>query len=278
MTTIQQLPSFRALDKKMQKGYTRCDARDEAGAGRVWLEVWNDITAICDKLDIRSLEEFDKRFQGTQSVKEWIFDLGMVLWNVGLKRPEIMQTKVSFCEELLKRFGSPDDSPGKDSISTHARIGIAQGYAQLGDSEKADALFNEWLTNDPEWGRGWTGWTDCYSNGNPPPDLEKAERLLRKGLSVPDVQNRDEILGRLAYVLKRLDREAEAEEVKQQITPKPEGPSDGIKHPELWKALLSPMNNSLPYIPLPSSNFNRRKPCECGSGKMFKKCCGRGLC
>lgn len=278
MTNVEDVPSFKSLDSKMQKGYNLFDAGDEAGACRVWLEVWSDVLSIFDNTGIQSIKEFDEHFQGTQYLCNWVSDMEMALWNAGLDNPEFLTSRIAFCDELLRRFGGD----GENLRNENARRAIAECYSHLGQVDKVDALYNEWLTNDPRWGWGWIGWSDCYffaTDGSK--DLAKSEGLLRKGLSTPDVRDRDDILDRLADLPETLKRNDEAAEVRKQIKPKSLFAGLGDSSPSGDRAfediLRAACNTPVTRAPSMTIRTDRRKPCPCGSGKRFKNCCGRGL-
>src|SRR5437763_6301739 len=67
-------PSFEALDDKMQAGY---ELRESGAVAvcRAWLDAWSDVQSILDKAGMRSIQEFDERFGGSQSLFNWIQDL-----------------------------------------------------------------------------------------------------------------------------------------------------------------------------------------------------------
>jgi hypothetical protein len=77
-------PSFEELDDEMQAGYELLKSSGAVSACRVWLEAWNDVLHLLDKAGIKLIEEFDERFNGTQSLFNWIQDLEGELWNAGL--------------------------------------------------------------------------------------------------------------------------------------------------------------------------------------------------
>ena len=66
------------------------------------------------------------------------------------------------------------------------KISISESYIKLGRQNEGDKLFESYLKDDPEWGWGWIGWSDCYwiFHGNEQNDYEKAEAILKKALSV----------------------------------------------------------------------------------------------
>lgn len=148
----------------------------------------------------------------------WVQDLDIELWNAGIDDPQFLTTRISFCEEMLKRFG--DD--GEDLRNQNTRRALAESYASLGHADTVDALYTHWLNNDSSWGWGWIGWSDCYDfalkdNKN----LEKSEQILRQGLSVQNVCDRNDILARLADLLGSSERNDEADELRRQIERKP---------------------------------------------------------
>jgi len=80
-------PSFEDLDDKMQAGYEMLKSSGAVAACRIWLEAWKDVQRLLDKAGIESIEEFDDRFRGTQSLFNWIQDwranCGMRDWTTG---------------------------------------------------------------------------------------------------------------------------------------------------------------------------------------------------
>ena len=103
---LPQQPSFEELDDKMQAGYELLKSSGAVAASRIWLEAWNDVLRLLDKAGIESIEEFDERFRGTESLFNWIQDLEAELWNAGLKERQFLTARIQVCEEGLRRFRS----------------------------------------------------------------------------------------------------------------------------------------------------------------------------
>ena len=62
------------------------------------------------------------------------------------------------------------------------------------------------MKDETDWGWGWIAWSDCYWLLRPiglEQDFEKAEQILRKGLSVKKVSDKEHIEERLKDLLKR---------------------------------------------------------------------------
>src|SRR5438477_2888713 len=146
-------PSFESLDDKMQSGYELLASHGAVAACRVWLEAWDSVVRILDKAGMQSIEEFDERFRGSQSLYNWIQDLEGELWNAGLEDRQFLTARIALCEEGLRRFQSDDDL-----MTENRRRALAESYYELGETEKANSLYRRWLDADPCWGWGWIGW------------------------------------------------------------------------------------------------------------------------
>jgi tetratricopeptide (TPR) repeat protein len=271
-------PSLEMLDDDMQKGYRFSENGDQENALTVWLEVWNSVTAIMDARGIRTLDAFDRTFRGSQSVLNWVQDVETELLNACWQTGAHCEDRVSFCGEVIARMAEKDSS-----MIENMRLGIADSHVRLGNRQQADALFEGWLKTDPEWGWGWIGWSDGYAlftRGSK--DYPRAEEVLKQGLAVPRVRDRDDILDRLIQIYEETGRNEEAGRIRDRLernygtASDKEGQEAGVHH----HGLESDLNDSgsvlrhAPSSPAPSKKIGRNDPCPCGSGKKFKKCCG----
>ena len=200
------------LDDKMQAGYARDAENDSHAAVVTWLDAWSDVLRLCDATGISSIEEFDDRFPMTQSLYNWSQDFETALWNAGLRDRELLAARIDVCEEALRLF------PHEDQLMTeNRRRALAESYFEGGMTAKAEELFQSWLAADPNWGWGWIGWADCYTLGTgKPKNYGRAEELLRRGYSAPDVRDRDYIAERLQDLCEETGRLREAREFGQQ--------------------------------------------------------------
>jgi tetratricopeptide (TPR) repeat protein len=282
-------PSFEELDDKMQAGYELLKTSGAVAACRIWLEAWNDVLRLLDKAGIESLEEFDERFRGTQSLFNWIQDLESELWNAGLEDRQFLSARIALCEEGLRRFLSDEDL-----MTENRRRALAESYFELGEAEKAETLYREWLAADPCWGWGWIGWSDCYRfTRTERVDLNRCEQILREGYAITDVRDRADIADRLADVCEEQGRSEEAKGFRQQSERR--AATMEVSRTASWvgKVLrqktqlnfggaglpLSELSNVADRLrgnstPATRQKVGRNEPCPCGSGKKFKKCCG----
>lgn len=282
-------PSFESLDDEIQAGYVWLASGDVTAACRVWLDAWRDVLRILDKTGMQTVGEFDNQFRGTQSVFNWLQDLEGELWNAGLRDRQFLTARIRVCEEGLRRFHGDDPL-----ITENRRRALAASYQELGETDKADALFREWLTTDPRWGWGWIGWADNYQfTRTERRDVPRAEQILREGLAVPDVRDEAALADRLADLCADQGRHDEAMALRRQanISTATEARTVHSTGTVLRAKTqitfgdaglpLGEMANVVPPAPHPipatthRQKIGRNDPCPCGSGKKFKKCCGR---
>jgi len=64
------------------------------------------------------------------------------LWNAGCEDPELLRARIAVCEEALRRF------PVENELMVENRCrAVAESYFKLGEADKAEALFEQWLAN-----------------------------------------------------------------------------------------------------------------------------------
>lgn len=281
--------------------------------------------SIFNESHLKSIAEFDDNFGGTQSVFNWIQDFEGELYNAGLSEPEFFRQRIEVCESVIPLLG-----PGDSLTLENFRRAIAESHAHLGNVPLAGQLFETWLTESPQWGWGWIGWSDLFGLSNAPADdLVNAESILRRGLAVADLEDPTYVLERLADLCEADGRKSEAEEFHRQSEAEEirarqqrhapfqqalevmesnntlrakttfdfgeEGlPVDQFADFARWLRDRDPFNAILPpdddesFDDLPddeppfakpsrltSRKIGRNDPCYCGSGKKFKKCCGK---
>jgi tetratricopeptide (TPR) repeat protein len=179
-------PSFEMIDDQMQAGYDLLDAREVAMACELWLATWKSLLNIANAYDLKSLNELDDAFGGSQYLFNWVQDLEVELWNAGQHDRRFLHERARFCEVFVSRF------PQKAGLlNENMNRAWAESCFRIGETEKADALFQQWLRKDPAWGWGWITWSDCYRDfGKGDQDFDKAEKILRDGLSVKGVRDK----------------------------------------------------------------------------------------
>jgi len=210
-------PSFEMIDELMQDGYDELENEDVEKACDMWLKVWKWILKIMDERNLKTLDDFDDKFRGTQCVWNWVQDVEMELGNAGCENLYYLKTRIEFTGEYMKRFSCEDKN-----VLRNMKKAFAESHFILGDTKTARSLFEEWLGQDPQWGWGWIGysdfhWLDCEENQ----DFEKGEEILKRGLAVPQVEDREDIIDRLVMLYEESERPGEAEKWMALLPPRP---------------------------------------------------------
>lgn len=275
-------PNFEMLDDRIQEGYDAYDRKEPLETARLWLQAWHDVQDLMQTFEIESIDEFDILFGGSQSVFNWVQDFSDALsWAVRTE-PSLANERIAVCRTVLK-IAESHETDG--SLIDGFRRGLAESLADAGEISTAEQLYTEWMHEAPWWGWGWIGWADIYHlfacEGHKDP--AKAEQILKDGLAVPEVEDREHILERLAILYAETGRNEEAAQMRKQQADEREAerlgrnatrqphdvdsdaalPDDVAWHPS------TTIRNTGPKV-------GRNAPCPCGSGKKYKKCCGAG--
>jgi tetratricopeptide (TPR) repeat protein len=244
------------LNDKIYSGYRLLEARKCIETCILWCAAWNDIMYIMDHNEISGISAFDDEFQGIQSVFNWASDFEMELRNAGQQNENFLQTRIDFCNEYIKR------SEDKQQLNIeNMKSSIAEAYIEIGRPKEGDALFESYLAKDPKWGWGWIAWSDCYwiFSGNKQNDYQKAEAIFKRALIVEGLRDREDVMVRLLNFYGDTDREEEAAELEKELNKLEKNKHD--------------LKNTVEQISI--VKVGRNDPCPCGSGKKYKKCCGK---
>ncbi len=259
------IPNFEMVDIAMQVGYHE---PDDVKQGEIWLGVWSDILVLADRGRMATLSQIDDSFAGTQSLYNWLQDVEMELGNGHEAIQRFLSDRRQFCEEYLARFGGEHPE-----IDRNMRGAVADTYNEAGELETVDRLYRLWFTDDPCWGWGWISWADCYWLFTPRErDFPRGEAILREALAVAELRDRAEVLRRLADLYAESGRPEEEREVREQLAA-----TRQVKKPGKPRSVPGSAPPSVPQFQqrVVEKKIGRNAPCPCGSGKKYKKCCGK---
>ena len=199
--------SYAEIDDLIQRGYSRIhEDRDYSGGCNLWLDAWDGIKAIIEAEGLHNIDDIDKTYKWTQYISNYVQDLEMELANAGAS---YCQKRIVYCRELLERC-KPDQL-----MSENTRRAIAESYFETGDHEECDRLYETWLQEDPDWGWGYIGWSDCYWELDEP-RFDRAEEILIQGLNRSELRDRKYVLERAVEISKKLDDSEKVERYSQE--------------------------------------------------------------
>ena len=246
---------YKNIDEKIMIGYDYLMERNAVNACDAWLEAWEGIKAAIIEAQVSNIEELQTKYNWTQFLSNYIQDLEAELHNAGISNKEYFQKRIIYCEEMLELCGEDEGL-----LVENTRRAIADSHYSLGEKQKCDHLYSTWLADNPNWGWGYIGWSNCYwfDKSKDPLNLQKSAEILKRALSRESINGRADVLERAIDLYEELGEQQEAAILKKEAK---------------TFAKLNPMK----YIntPISSEKIGRNDPCPCGSGKKYKKCCGK---
>lgn len=219
---------------------------------RKLLEAWNHLIAVMvreqnmtDRLGVESID---------WQIVNWADDTVMAAHNAGLYEEEIRVN-----EQILQIRWSGSDN----SIYENARRDIADAYADMGNVEECYRLYEEYLREDPLWGWAWIGYyrqLHDHDDERFEPTLDDLYQKVRSGVNFRDKEDLFRELGDEYNTLGNKERAGYFYELE-----------DAQKRSR--RSFFSGWNRGVPEIK--AEKIYPNDPCPCGSGKKYKKCCGK---
>jgi hypothetical protein len=242
---------YQRIDSKMESGYKFLKKHDSVRCCGEWLQAWEEIKELFAQTGAKDIYEMDKKYQWSEFISNYAQDLEMELHNAGIKDNGYHLKRAIYCEELLHWCGSDE------LIVSNTKRGMAEGYYEYGDTATGERLYAEWLSDDPDWGWGYIGWSDCYFYDK---QYEKAEEVLLNGYVREGLRGKIDVVDRLVTLYGEMEKTDKVNE---------------------YKKIFSMLQRTEPkgsfyYKPAPikAEKIGRNDLCPCGSGKKYKKCCG----
>ncbi len=234
--------SYAEIDEKIQVGYAKIyEENDLVGGCDVWLEAWEGIKLSMNAEGLATIDEVENLYDWQQFIFNFVQDLATELWNASIDDKTYSQKHIDYCEELIARCGD------EKLMLENTRRDMAASHFKLGNQEKGDQLFSEWLQTDPDWGWGYIGWADCYAWKQKGARYDRADEILALGLSRHSLRDRKDVLERAIQY------------------GEDSGDTDKVRYYRQELRKLASVH---------VKKVGRNEPCPCGSGKKYKKCCG----
>ncbi|MCA1075871.1 SEC-C domain-containing protein [Clostridium bowmanii] len=265
---------FMELDEKMQEGYQFLMDNKHDKAVKSWIEVWNKLMDYMKNNNLKTFASFDNIYNGTQFVVNWLNDFENCLCNIVANAATSANANDG---EILEVYGSLRISMNEQIISftddseeltlENAKRAIAETHFYLGNIKKGEELFEKYLSENPTWGWGWIGLSDQYWLMKAiNPDFSKGEEVLLKALNVSNLVNREDVEVRLLNLYSESEQNEKLNKFEKEIN----------RNIRTENSLVAP--GTVKYEKnhdIINNKIGRNEPCYCGSGKKYKKCCGK---
>ncbi len=188
-------------------------------------------------------------------IGNWANDLTMLLHNAG-RYKELIAVNEQILQMKWKNNGD------SNLFHENAKRDIADAYADMGNVEKAYALYREYLEKDPLWGWGWIGYYRQLNDNDDPMFLDVIEELYRKIEKGVCFRDKADLCRELADEFETIGESEKADYLTEKYELEREKDKERV-------------TRFLQNIGGTGRKIYPNEPCPCGSGKKYKKCCGR---
>ncbi|VDN48365.1 protein of unknown function [Petrocella atlantisensis] len=284
---------FIKLDIMMQEGYGYELNGDSHKAVTCWKDAFDELTAYFEENHLCDLKSFDDIFNGTQYIRNWVQDYDDSLRNVLLDADEESKEKIGMLK--IELLGFLISLNVENDLNIHnLKRSLAETYYLMGQPEVGEQHFIQLIDDYPDNEWGYIGYSDEYWMGySKYKDFDKAFKILNKAYNRLSIIESDIIAERLTdlmIVKKKMELENfNATEAFRNWTQfndeRPIIPEYAVLYQQLFDAreerLGKPKgkvaaNDGFNQQPLvKEKKIGRNEPCPCGSGKKYKKCCGK---
>lgn len=246
-------------DELVQCGYEAQEKQKNEALIDCWWKAWEIFRKIIgqekEKNSVSGLmEEQDYQYP----VDAWLQDFEMELGNAGEH-----QKRLDFCNAVLEMLDWTYD----DDSNFLSAVG-EELYVE-GKEKEGREWFENWLKREPHNENAWSAFSWCVEKKE---GAETAYYLIRKEvIGVPCTMNNSLLFERAKILAKHLNLTDDLKWIESQLE-------------ACWKTIeeadyYNDINDDF-KIPVQKPIVKEKKiypndPCPCGSGKKYKKCCGK---
>ena len=191
--------SVEILDDWMENGYKQLD-KDRFEACRIWMRVWETFKNDYD-LANRSIEEINKKFNGSQSFLNWCQDFEMEMINASIDSKEYAEVGVAYLNEFLAYFANEDYR-----LVNQFKSSLGECYCRSGDQEAGEKVIRELIRQYPNRAIGYIAMEMAFSiremNGQAAAHEERL-KILEDAKKYPVIDGKDCDLDRRISYLKQ---------------------------------------------------------------------------
>lgn len=249
-----------AWDDLVQKGYEAFEDQKAAEGLRSWQEAWDVFqSAMKEVSQTETLYGLMESQDFVYPIDGWLQDYEMELGNA-----KKYEERIAFCEKILKMFDWEDDD---DSCF---RCGVGESLFGEGKTAEAYEYYEKWLADDPQNANGLNSFSwILFENG----DAKKAYEVIRKAVwGVSCYADNMILFMRARQLADHVGKEDESKWFQQQL----DKFESSIKTWEMDEDEIFDEFTAPKQIPVvKDKKIYPNDPCPCGSGKKYKKCCGK---
>lgn len=235
----------------------------EKDKGEALWKAWQGLWAVLEREGVYSDQTGDEDLDFEMG--NWANDVFEALYNA-----RRYDDAIELNSQILKINWSGDPQ----LFHENAKRDIADCYARKGELEKCYELYEEYLKDDPHWGWAWIGYIRELGDQNDERYQSKLDELFELAQNDTELRDREDVLSELIDMLspsKDRERVNACQATLRQLEKTKHPDARTIVHNERSVLFADNRPTSSPT----TKKVGRNDPCPCGSGKKYKKCCGK---
>lgn len=245
-------------DELAEEGYRAQSEHDREEVISAWWKAWDIFQRIVETAGYKtSVSELMESQDYRYPIDDWIQDFELELGNAGER-----EKHMEFCRKILDLFDWSRD----EAVVFKSAIG-EELYA-AGEIEEGKKWFEDWMKKEPHNQGVLNIFSWCVQAVE---GTEAAYKLIRRKVIGVACNKRNELLfmraKMLADALKKTD---DLDWIESQLDSFNSSQSKSEYYGDLYDDFSTPKQPVVKEQKIYPNN-----PCPCGSGKKYKKCCGR---
>ena len=257
--TYAILPEWEKWDILVQDGYEAQEDRNYSDMVTSWWKAWELFQKIIDKAEYKiSISGIMESQDYQYPVDAWLQDMEMELGNAGEH-----EKRVEFCQRILEMLDwtFEDDSCFK--------CAIGEELYEAGKADQGRTWFEDWLKEEPHNQNALIVFSWCIQDQE---GIEKAYQIIRREvIGIACTMNNDALFERARDLAEELELEEDLKWIDSQMT----SFYDSLEKADLFNDLYDDFVLPVQQPIVKEKKIYPNDPCPCGSGKKYKKCCGR---
>lgn len=246
-------------DELVQHGYEAQEKRDEKQMISCWWAAWTQFQKIMEAAGRKmSVSEVMESQDYKYPVDAWLQDLEMELGNAGE-----YEKRLEFCYRVLDMLDwTYDDGDG-------FRCAVGEALYEAQKAEEGKTWFDNWLKKEPHNANALIAYSWCLQKNE---GIEAAYRLIRREVikSACTIHN-FMLFDRAKFLAQQLKQESDLQWIETQR----QSFSKSMEAADYYNDLHDDFRMPVQQPIVKEAKIYPNDPCPCGSGKKYKKCCGK---
>lgn len=245
-------------EELVQRGYEAQNVQDDVLLEN-WWRAWEVFQGIIrqekEKYSVSGLmEEQDYQYP----VDAWLQDFEMELGNLGEH-----EKRIDFCHAVLNMLDWTFDD------DSNFRSAIGEELYAAGKAAEGEEWFRNWLKKEPHNENAWNVFSWCVQEQE---GAEAAYRLIRKEvIGIPCTIDNSMLFERAKILAQHLELKEDLKWIESQLKTFFDSMEKMDYYNDLYDDFRMPVQKPI----VKEKKIYPNDPCPCGSGKKYKKCCGK---